>query len=1334
MKSCTITFICLLGLTLNPAKSFAQAPDSNSTIIEWLDYIYEPIDTCDNINTGLLLDKGMMDSFFFNYRGMLSDSFGHKDIWYEMYNTVRTAGLDSLPPLDSVYRWAGEYIDQGFIPIIGMNFIYNFLNPVALDSGWVDTLGGQYIPVPGENPFLERELVSFASTLNMQYGDTFQFLFPSELYFSNETEELQGMEIKIWDGEWQELAFDSPLLLTIHDLDGPSQEIEFDVKLIYNGFIRVSTYIFRIAFVDYFGDSIIYEDERPYLYDAEIGTNILTADNAIVGSNPAKGYAAITFGKDGNGNKHTCFTKPLIIVEGIDFGTRELPVGCRYGKCGFLGWQDIVTGANPELPELANGPKFVKDLTDKGYDLIYLDFYDGATYMEDNAMVVVKLIQHINQYKCGNEEIVICGVSMGGPLTKYALSYMETNNLEHCVRTYVSFDGPHQGANIVLGLQQFIQYASEKTGNADAKFTYVRKLLRPATKQLLKHHIGGTNFEPHYERAFFLQNQTLVGNYPRQTRNVAIINGSATMQNMGFDGGDRLLEWKYKRGINVDVEIFSLCGDGSDRTCLVKLPFDKKRTYQAPSICTALDHVPGSIRRDIKNELNGRQWAGPIFLGVANCFFDDQCFTPSISTLDVNTGNYFFDIKNGIDPPNKPNPGLYPFEAYYAPTNNEQHVYLSYDLADPTDPLKSNIAWLVNEVESSRVGLTQSTFSSTYNFGEGNKNRFPGLTIANGGVIHINGAYATGIGTGPTPIGGSTFSVTQRGCDKLVKVQSGGLLQVGDDNTPTNNMGSLIFPKGSTLELEASSTLRIHNNSSLIIEAGATLIVHSGAQILLDGPEAVLEIRGTLKIMSGTFSFSKTSGFTGGYVRFDLSDPGAGIISMGTTGKIALTGSSSPTTMDKVLEIVGGTLSTPNQDQSLINYLSEFNVTNGMVAIGSGSEFELSVTGAFSNSYFIGLSAVNSTGMRVLDADLLTISNCSFRDLGLGLFINLNSTSSNPSYSFLSFHDNGVGLETENGALDIHNYVFANNGTAWWANTMSRNAHVYQSTFISNDYGILFGNTTAKLLYLEEIDFSQNGIGVFAEDEMEIVAQCCLFQLHTGKGILADGVLNLSTSHTTSGKTGGNCAFYNNELAAEIYGELYLDEGGNVFINNGTYSSETFFTGTLPACNPCAFMNSSWQIYSADNYWDPGYQSSLQVSTTPNPSSAGFTGTTHSTFTSSCFNEGGSGNPVFAQGWSAPQYKKEQDSIMQDFAEERGSSIVLSPNPADNTLRLSGFSEDERVLVTLYDLKGALVKRMELNEGTGYQLSTEYLTDGLYMLHVRRPGGVETFKIMIYHR
>jgi|GEM_PF-894459 len=1314
-------FIQILGLfyfLFFSLRSIGQAPDSSSTIPEWLHYIYEPIDTCDNIGTGILLDKGKMDSFFFFFQGTTNDSLGHKDTWYEMYNSMQLAGLDSLTPLDTIYRKAGEYIDQGYIPILGMDFSYNYLNPVALDSGWVDTLDGQFLPVAGKNPFLEGDLVSIASTLDVAYGDTLKLIFPSELYFTNRTDELIGLEIRISGGDWQTQSFDSHLLLIDPEFDGPSQIMDFDVKMIYEGFFRVSK--FQIT------------NLKDYQFDAEIGTNILTADNAIIGSNPAKGYAAITFGKDENGIKHTCITKPLIIVEGIDFGTRENWTGCRNGKCGFLGWKDIVSEANPEMPELANNPKLIKDLTDKGYDLIYLDFYDGATYMENNAMVVVKLIQHLNTNKCTNEELVVCGVSMGGPVAKYALSYIETNDLEHCVRTYVSFDGAHQSANIPIGLQQFVHYGWDKKKDAFATWTYEGKLQRPATKQLLNYHIQGTNYAPHSDRASFLLNQTAVGNYPKQTRNVAIINGSATVQNMGFNGGDRLMDWHYHWGIlNVDVDIFALCGDGFDRTCYANIPFKNRRTYLAPDDCADLDRAPGGIRSDIQS-FSGIQKSGKLRLGVATCHFDNQCFIPSISSLDVNTGNYFFDIRSNILD-DRPNPSSYPFEAYYAPASNEQHVYLSYDILDPTNPNKSNIAWLVNEVESTRVGLTSSTHATTYNFGESNKNRLPGLTLASNGVIHINGNYATGDGTGPTPSVGSDFTVVQRGCDKLVKVQSGGLVEIGDNNTPTNNTGTLVFPKASMLELENGSTLRIHNNSSLIIEEGATLIFHSGAQILLDGPEAVIEIRGTLKIMSGDFTFSQSSGFTGGYIRFDMSDPSAGIISMGTSATFDLTGSSTPTSMDKVLEIIGGKLTTPNQSQSLLNYLSEFNITNGMVSIGEGSELELSVSGTFSNSYFIGLSDVGSTGMTVLDADLLTLSNCSFRDLATGLFINLNSTTSNPSISYLSFQNNGVGLETENGALDIHNSAFTNNETAWWANTMSRNANVYQSSFISNDNGILFGNSTPKLLYLEEGDFSLNGNGIYAEDEMEIVAECCLFKLNTNRGILSEGILNLSTTQLTSGKAGGNCAFNNNEIAVEINGELYLDDGGNVFVNTGAYYSNTFFTGFLPACNPCAFMNTSWQIYSVDNYWNPRYQSSLQVSTSPNPTNAGFIGTSHSSFTSTCFNENISGNPEFTAGWPAPQYKTDHTQGVKDSLIEKVTNYSVFPNPANNKLHIDGFENHERVEISIFDTKGSCIIKKELSGKERYEISTATLSDGMYTIRIQGEAGIEVQKFIIQH-
>src|SRR5690606_2160692 len=128
-------------------------------------------------------------------------------------------------------------------------------------------------------------------------------------------------------------------------------------------------------------------------------------------------------------------------------------------------------------------PLFLDKLKWLGYDVIYLDFHNGADFMEHNAMLLLELIKRVNFKKCGSEEIAIIGASMGGQVARFALSYMEQNHISHCVRTTILFDSPNEGANIPIGLQHFIKYFNGKLPSI--KDLYYRKLKRAATQELL---------------------------------------------------------------------------------------------------------------------------------------------------------------------------------------------------------------------------------------------------------------------------------------------------------------------------------------------------------------------------------------------------------------------------------------------------------------------------------------------------------------------------------------------------------------------------------------------------------------------------------------------------------------------------------------------------------------------------------------------------------------------------------------------------------------------------------------------------------------------------------
>ena len=94
------------------------------------------------------------------------------------------------------------------------------------------------------------------------------------------------------------------------------------------------------------------------------------------------------------------------------------------------------------------------------------------------------MLRYINSIKQGNEPNVVIGPSMGGLITRYALAYMEQQlantgdnaKWNHETRLWVSFDAPHQGANIPFGVQKGIQYYADIKENEGAK-DFIKELI-----------------------------------------------------------------------------------------------------------------------------------------------------------------------------------------------------------------------------------------------------------------------------------------------------------------------------------------------------------------------------------------------------------------------------------------------------------------------------------------------------------------------------------------------------------------------------------------------------------------------------------------------------------------------------------------------------------------------------------------------------------------------------------------------------------------------------------------------------------------------------------------
>jgi hypothetical protein len=121
---------------------------------------------------------------------------------------------------------------------------------------------------------------------------------------------------------------------------------------------------------------------------------------------------------------------------------------------GVTGWDIFIRGAEDAWDEpgqteaFREFPRMFDDLKDGGFDVIFLDFAQGATFIQKNAMVLKALINRVNAEKdaTAKEENIIVGSSMGGQVARMALAQMERDNQNHCTRMYVSFDSPQKGA------------------------------------------------------------------------------------------------------------------------------------------------------------------------------------------------------------------------------------------------------------------------------------------------------------------------------------------------------------------------------------------------------------------------------------------------------------------------------------------------------------------------------------------------------------------------------------------------------------------------------------------------------------------------------------------------------------------------------------------------------------------------------------------------------------------------------------------------------------------------------------------------------------------------
>ncbi|MBL0046476.1 MAG: hypothetical protein IPP32_00015 [Bacteroidetes bacterium] len=188
----------------------------------------------------------------------------------------------------------------------------------------------------------------------------------------------------------------------------------------------------------------------------------------------------------------------------------------------------------------------------KDTDIMFVDFYDGADYIQRSAIVIVEILNTIKARQASggyaHQPTVVLGASMGGQTARYALDYMEQHNLKHCVRNYISFDSPHNGANIPISLQQWLEFFAHNGrngGSISAQQQLIRKLNRPATRQLLVKHYDDGNSYTFTDRINYQAEIDGMG-FPQKCRKVAVACGSKFgSEQDNLSAGQQLLKTEW---------------------------------------------------------------------------------------------------------------------------------------------------------------------------------------------------------------------------------------------------------------------------------------------------------------------------------------------------------------------------------------------------------------------------------------------------------------------------------------------------------------------------------------------------------------------------------------------------------------------------------------------------------------------------------------------------------------------------------------------------------------------------------------------------------------------
>ncbi|MGX9888836.1 esterase/lipase family protein [Streptomyces sp. NPDC002276] len=322
------------------------------------------------------------------------------------------------------------------------------------------------------------------------------------------------------------------------------------------------------------------------------------------------------------GERNSALTRPVILADGFNLGRSRLD---------WL-YQGLEGGEFP----------FVSELRRRGRDVILLGYDERSASILENAQTAMAAIMRASAEQLGSTRLAVGGFSMGGIVTRYALAKMETQRMDHRTGLYFSYDSPHRGASIPVGVQAFSHFIPFPND-------FAKQMDSPAARQMLWRHYdketGKIGVAP--ERTEFLAELERVGTWPSIPRLIGVANGRA-------DGVGLPDVPPGEVALRIDRiypgTTFYTQAQGDDVTAAyLNRRFPKAEKTITTSGFPELDGAPGGTLHTYKILADAMKKLG----GKTDLRHEQVCFVPSVSAVavrDIEKQDDLYANINELDP------------------------------------------------------------------------------------------------------------------------------------------------------------------------------------------------------------------------------------------------------------------------------------------------------------------------------------------------------------------------------------------------------------------------------------------------------------------------------------------------------------------------------------------------------------------------------------------------------------------------------------------------------------------------------------------------------------